>query len=65
MPNSLFRVYGITFKLLSNIWPKSPDPFGSVSFIEVSSRYPESKKNLPNVDRILFILFSPTLFKKT
>ena len=42
---------------------KSPDPFGSLPIIEVSSRSPESKNNLlnfQNVNGIIFISFSLT-----
>ena len=45
------------------IWARSPDPFGSLPVIEVSSGSPESKNNLPNfknVDGIPYILFSQT-----
>ena len=47
--------------LFKSIWPKSPNPFGSLPIIEVSCRCPESQNNLPNfqnVDEILCISFS-------
>ena len=42
---------GVTF-FRGYIWSKSPNPFRSLPIIEVFSRSPESKINLPNLKNV-------------